>query len=101
MEIEMTITPSHVVVPYSEFLQRRERRGRVAAELGRQDAQRTIDAEAVAVSVVKPQILPALHPTLHKPHGEGRARFRLAPCEAGADAGTEVVSVADRNHEMD
>ena len=50
----MTVTALHVVVPYGEFLQRRERLCRVASELGRRDAQATVDAEAVAVAVAKP-----------------------------------------------
>ena len=52
----MTVTASHVVVvPYAEFLERRERRCRVASEL-RRDAQATVDAEAVAVTVVEPLV---------------------------------------------
>jgi hypothetical protein len=35
-----------VVVPYVDFLERRERRLRVAAELGRCDANRTIEGRA-------------------------------------------------------
>ena len=34
----------HVVVPYSDFLERRERRLRVAAELTRRDVKRTIES---------------------------------------------------------
>lgn len=50
----MIVNPTHVVVPYAEFLERRERRCRVASEFRRQDAQGTIDAEAVAVAVARP-----------------------------------------------
>ena len=39
-----------VLVPYAEFLERRERRLRVASEITRQTAQRTIDVDAVAVA---------------------------------------------------
>jgi hypothetical protein len=52
----MTVTASHVVVPYAEFLARRERRCRVASELRRQDAQAAVDAEAVAVTVAEPLV---------------------------------------------
>lgn len=50
----MTVAWPHVVVPYPEFLEHRERRCRIAAELGRQDAQRTIDAKAVVAAVATP-----------------------------------------------
>ena len=46
----MTVDLSTVVVPYARFLERRERRGRVALELTRQDDQPTIEAEPVAVA---------------------------------------------------
>ena len=46
----MTVDLSPVVVPYARFLERRERRGRVALELKQQDDQRTFEAEAVAVA---------------------------------------------------
>jgi hypothetical protein len=48
----MAVTLPHVVVPYAEFLERREHR--VASELRRQDTERTIDAEVVAVAVARP-----------------------------------------------
>ena len=40
---------SHIVVPYAEFLERRERRNRLACELRRREAQRAIDALDVVV----------------------------------------------------
>jgi hypothetical protein len=39
----LNVTPSNVVVPYAEFLEHRERRCRAAAELGRHDAQGTVE----------------------------------------------------------
>ena len=50
----MTETLSPVVVPYAAFLERRDRRRRLAAELSQRDANRTIDGEAVALSVEEP-----------------------------------------------
>jgi len=49
----MTLTLPHVVVPYAEFLERRERRCRIASELRRQDNSRAPSAEAGAVPVAK------------------------------------------------
>ena len=46
--------PRPIVVPYTEFLERRERRRRAAAELRRQDARRTIDALDVLVAEATP-----------------------------------------------
>ncbi len=40
-----------VVVPYADFLERRERRLRVAAELGRRDVKRTIETQVRAAVV--------------------------------------------------
>ena len=39
-----------VVVPYDEFLARRERRQRIASELVQQDGRPTIDVEAISVT---------------------------------------------------
>jgi hypothetical protein len=50
----MTDTLPHVIVPYADFLERRERRRRIAGELRRQDGQRTIDVEAVSVAAARP-----------------------------------------------
>ena len=50
----MTDTLPHVVVPYADFLDRCERRRRVVAELRRQDAQPSIDAEAAVVGAARP-----------------------------------------------
>ena len=50
----MAETLAHVVITFADFMERRERRRRIAAELRRQDAQRTIDAEAMAVAVARP-----------------------------------------------
>ena len=47
---------SHIVVPYAEFLERRERRNRLACELRRQEAQRTIDALDVVVMADTPSL---------------------------------------------
>ena len=51
----MTETLSPVVVPYADFLARRERRGRVAAEIGRPVAPPPIGTDdpplAVAVAI--------------------------------------------------
>jgi hypothetical protein len=43
----MTDTLSRVVVPYADFLEHRERRRATAAEMERQNDQRTIDTHAV------------------------------------------------------
>jgi hypothetical protein len=51
----MTDTLPHVVVPYAEFLERRERRRRIAAELQRREGQRTIDVAAVSMSPAEPR----------------------------------------------
>jgi hypothetical protein len=50
----MTETPSPVVVPYAQFLEARDKRRRVAAELSQHDAERTIEGEAVAAPVEEP-----------------------------------------------
>jgi len=50
----MTDIPSRVIVPYADFLERRERRRQVAAERQRQDDQGTIDVAAVSITPVKP-----------------------------------------------
>ena len=50
----MTPKEPAVVVTYTEFVDRRERRLRVAAAISRENAARTIDAEAVAVAAVAP-----------------------------------------------
>ena len=50
----MTDTLPHVVVPYADFLDRCERRRRIVAELRRQDAQPSIDAEAAVVAAARP-----------------------------------------------
>ena len=50
----MTDALEDVVVPYARFLERRERRQRIAAELMRRDRPRTIDPEVRAVEAVKP-----------------------------------------------
>jgi hypothetical protein len=46
----VTGTLPHVIVPYADFLDRRERRRRIAGELKRQDAQRPLEAVAVVVA---------------------------------------------------
>ena len=46
--------PPRTVVPYAQFLERREQRDRVASELRRQEAQRTIDALDVVVAAETP-----------------------------------------------
>jgi hypothetical protein len=53
-EVHITVLKSPVLVPYAEFLERRDRRCRAASAVGRQGAASTIDAEPVAVAVVKP-----------------------------------------------
>jgi hypothetical protein len=45
----MTDTLLRVVVPYADFLEHREHRRAMAAEMERQDVRRTIDTEAVPV----------------------------------------------------
>jgi hypothetical protein len=46
----MTDSPAaHVLVPYSRFLECRDRRHRIAAELTRRDQPPTIDADVVPV----------------------------------------------------
>ena len=50
----MTDTLPHVVVPYADFLDRCERRRRIVAELTRQDAQPSIDAEAAVAAAARP-----------------------------------------------
>jgi hypothetical protein len=50
----VTDTLPHVVVPYADFLDRRERRRRIATELRPQDAQRPFDVEAVVVAGARP-----------------------------------------------
>jgi hypothetical protein len=52
----MTDILSRVIVPYADFLERRERRRKVAAERHRQDDQGTIDIAAVSVTPVKPAV---------------------------------------------
>lgn len=47
----MPDTPVHVVVPYADFLERRERRHRVTADLQRRDGQPTPQTELVSVAV--------------------------------------------------
>jgi hypothetical protein len=46
----MTDTLPRVVVPYADFLEHREQRRTMAAEVARQNVRRTIDTEAVPVS---------------------------------------------------
>jgi hypothetical protein len=50
----MTDTLPRVLVPYADFLERRERRRQAAAARPRQDDEDTIDVTAVAVAPVKP-----------------------------------------------
>ncbi len=50
----MTADVPHIVVPYTEFVERRERRARVASELKLQQAQQGSDVEAVAVECSRP-----------------------------------------------
>lgn len=50
----MTETLAHVVITFADFMERRDRRRRIAAELRQQDARRTIDAEVMAVAVARP-----------------------------------------------
>jgi hypothetical protein len=50
-----TVSPSSVVVPYGDFIERRDRRRRVVAELKRQDARRTADAKAAARRISRDQ----------------------------------------------
>ena len=45
---------ARVVVPYAEFLERHERRLRVAADIALRNVQRTIDVQAVSVALAKP-----------------------------------------------
>jgi len=49
----VTDTLPYVVVPYADFLDRCERRRRIVAELRRQDAQPSIDAEAAVVAAAE------------------------------------------------
>jgi hypothetical protein len=50
----MTDILSRVIVPYADFLERRERRRKAAAERQRQNEQSTIDVAVVSVAPVKP-----------------------------------------------
>jgi hypothetical protein len=50
----MSVAPSSNVVPYADFLARRERRRRIAAEFGRLDTSTVMDTDTVAVEAVKP-----------------------------------------------
>jgi hypothetical protein len=43
-----------VVVPYADFLEHREHRRAMAAEVTRQDVRRTIDTEAVTAAISLP-----------------------------------------------
>jgi hypothetical protein len=76
----MILTLPHVVVPYAKFLERRERRSRVASELRRRDAQRTIDAETVAVPVAKP------------PSSEQKYRYERPV--GNTEQGTQITSIS-------
>lgn len=78
----MILTRPHIVVPYAEFLERRERRCRVASELRRHDSARTIDAETVAVAVARP------FSTEQKSRGEGLC------CVKSAERATSTASVS-------
>ena len=49
----MTDTLPRVVVPYADFLERRERRRRIA-EVEPPEAQRPIDVEVVSVGAARP-----------------------------------------------
>jgi hypothetical protein len=49
------VSVSTVVVPYSDFVERRDRRCRVMAELQREDARRTADAKAAARRISRDQ----------------------------------------------
>jgi hypothetical protein len=50
----MTDTLPRVVVPYADFLERRERRRRIAAEVEQPEAQRPIDVEVESVAGARP-----------------------------------------------
>ena len=47
----MTDALAPVLIPYARFLECRERRLRIAAELTRQDGQCTVDAEVLPAAV--------------------------------------------------
>ena len=47
----MTVTPADVVVTYEQFLERRSRRSRLAAEFARSEERRTFDVEPVPAPV--------------------------------------------------
>jgi hypothetical protein len=55
MKRARTISPSNVVVPYGDFIERRDRRRRVLAELKRQGARRIADAKAAARRISRDQ----------------------------------------------
>jgi hypothetical protein len=50
-----TVSASNVVVPYGDFVERRDRRRRVVAPLQRQDARRAADAKAAARRISRDQ----------------------------------------------
>jgi hypothetical protein len=49
------VPPSNVVVPYGDFVERRDRRRRVVAELQRRDARRNADTKAAARRIARDQ----------------------------------------------
>ena len=42
-----------VVVPYEDFVARRERRARIEAELARVEGEQTIDGEVLSVTIIR------------------------------------------------
>ncbi len=50
----MTDTLPHVVVPYADFIERRERRLTIAAERQQQAGQPMIEAQALSGAVARP-----------------------------------------------
>jgi len=52
----MTDSLEHIVVPYTRFVECRERRKSVAAELTRRERRRTIDGGDVTATAVRPAV---------------------------------------------
>jgi hypothetical protein len=64
---------AHVVIPYERFVECRDRRRRIAAELRRLEDGRTIESHAVVVAEVPPGT-PAVKGSPSGHEGSGRAK---------------------------
>ena len=66
----MTVAPTDTVVSYEQFLERRARRSRLAAEFARSEERRTFDVESVPVPTPAPADPPTAttaSPDTHRP----------------------------------